>query len=291
MRIAIYGRALKKEDVSFLQGILDEMNLRSYEILFHKDYYKYLNVRNYLKADFGTFSDSNDLKDVDYLFTIGGDGTLLDTVSLVKDSNLPIMGINTGRLGFLSSTSREKVIESLSILENKKYELDVRSLLEVSSNKPFGFEMNIGLNEFTIQKQAAAQMVVIHTYLDDQFLNSYWADGVILATPTGSTAYNLSCGGPIIHPQSNNFVITPVAAHNLNVRPFVISDQSEVRFEIEGRSDNFVCSLDSNSSLIDSEYKVSVRKADFSINLLRLPEGSFLEAIRSKLNWGLDKRN
>lgn len=292
MTIAIYGRSLKKEDVDFCNSLLEKLKSRGHDVLIFENFYQHLNVRNYLTEEYATFKSHADLKkECSFLFSIGGDGTLLDTLGLVQDSNIPIMGINAGRLGFLSSTSKEEVNQAINAIEKSTYELDERSLLKISSNKPLFPNMPVALNEVTIQKRDPAQMAVIHAYVNGTFLNSYWADGLIISTPTGSTAYNLSCGGPIIDPKSTSFVITPVAAHNLNVRPFVIDDSSEIMLEIEGRSQQFACTLDSRTASIDSTYKISVKKEDYKINLLRLPQNDFLKAIRGKLNWGMDKRN
>jgi len=292
MKIALYGRSISKEHVPFLIDLLKMLTENDMEVTIHKGYLAHLNVRNYLTDSYKVFEDYNDLKDnFDYLFSIGGDGTLLDTVGLVRNSNLPVMGINTGRLGFLSSTSTSSIKKALQAIKKGTIEIDSRTLLNVSCNKPLFGEQHSALNEVSFQKIDASQMVVVHAYINGKFLNSYWADGLIISTPTGSTAYNLSCGGPIIYPQSGNFVITPVAAHNLNVIPIIVSDENKISFEIEGRSKKFACTMDSQTATIDSSYRVTLKKEAFKFNLVRLPENDFLNAIRTKLNWGLDKRN
>jgi NAD+ kinase len=248
------------------------------------------NLKKKIKA--GTFNSYEDLKsDTDFLFSIGGDGTLLDTVFLVKDSNIPIVGINAGRLGFLSSISRDTLEIAISSLSKGHYSLDARTLLRLESNHPIFEGANIALNEFTIHKKETSSMITIHTYLNGEYLNSYWADGIMIATPTGSTGYSLSCGGPIIVPQSETFVITPIAPHNLNVRPIVVSDKNVISLEVEGRSQHFMATLDSRSVTIDSGFQLAVRKENYTVNLVRLNNEDFLITLRNKLNWGLDTRN
>ena len=227
----------------------------------------------------------------DFLFSIGGDGTLLDTILLVKDSNIPIAGINAGRLGFLSSIARENITFAVEALAKGHYSIEARTLLRVESNHPVFNGTNIALNDFTIHKMETSSMIKIHTYLNGEYLNSYWADGLIIATPTGSTGYSMSCGGPIIVPQSESFVITPIAPHNLNVRPIVVSDRNVISLEVEGRSQNYMATLDSRSYAIDSSFQLAIRKESYPINLVRLSNENFLGTLRSKLNWGLDSRN
>ncbi|HPD52600.1 MAG TPA: NAD kinase, partial [Bacteroidia bacterium] len=223
--------------------------------------------------------------------SIGGDGTLLDTVCLVKDANIPIVGINAGRLGFLSSVSRETLPLAIESILKGHYTLDARTLLRLESNKPIFAGENIGLNEFTLHKKETSSMITIHTYLNGEYLNSYWADGIMISTPTGSTGYSLSCGGPIIVPQSESFVITPIAPHNLNVRPIVVSDKNVISLEVEGRSQHFMATLDSRSVTIDNSYQLAVRKESYAIQLVRLNNENFLNTLRKKLSWGLDTRN
>ena len=222
---------------------------------------------------------------------MGGDGTLLNTIGFVKDNNIPIIGINTGRMGFLAGLDRADITQCIDLIEAKNYTLDPRSIIEVdSTNKvlaPFPFAMN----EFALHKRDTASMITVHTYLNGTFLNSYWVDGVILATPTGSTGYSLSCGGPVIEPSSHSFVITPVAPHNLTVRPIIIPDSSTLSFEVEGRSKSFLCAMDSRHDTFGPGEKFYVKKANFQVQLLRLPGYSFLQTLRNKLMWGADKRN
>jgi NAD+ kinase len=202
-----------------------------------------------------------------------------------------VLGINVGRLGFLSSVAADEIIDAVELLEKGHYALDKRSLLKLESNCSLFGEVNYALNELTIHKKDSSSMITINTYLNGEYLNSYWADGLIIATPTGSTGYSLSCGGPIVAPYSGNFVITPIAPHNLNVRPIVVSDQNVVSLEVQGRSQYFLASLDSRSVTIDSSIQLAVRKQDFTMNLVRFDNDNFLGTLRRKLNWGLDTRN
>lgn len=292
MRLAIYGRLLKDEDIPYLQELLDIIGDRQIEALVHKNYQNQFKGRLQMKGKFGTFKNHDDIKDsVDYLLSLGGDGTLLDTLTFVRNSNIPILGINFGRLGFLASTGRKEIRLAIDALQARTYQLDTRTLIHLDSNKDIFGGVNYALNEFSIHKKDTSSMITIHTYINGELLNSYWADGLIIATPTGSTGYSLSCGGPIIFPSSENFVITPVAPHNLNVRPIIVSNDCIISFEVEGRNENFLCTLDSRYEAIDSSYQLAVRKEEFSISLLRVNEMDFLSTIREKLMWGADQRN
>jgi NAD+ kinase len=223
--------------------------------------------------------------------TLGGDGTLLNAATVVRDTNVPMMGINLGRLGFMADIEKTAISDAIMMLMKKMYHIEERSLLYLESNLPLFGETPYALNDFTILKRDTSSMITIHTYVNGSYLNSYWADGLIVATPTGSTGYSLSCGGPILFPQSNNFVITPVAPHNLNVRPLVIPDNCCISFVIEGRTENFLCTLDSRFETITDKHQIAVRKCDFTVKLIQLQGKSFQDTMRDKLNWGSDKRN
>lgn len=292
MKIAIYGRPVNSNQIALAESVIMLLKKTGCTIRVHTPYLHFLESHLSSKFSVGTFNSYEDLKsETDFLFSIGGDGTLLDTVFLVKDSNIPIVGINAGRLGFLSSISRENVELAISSLAKGHYALDTRTLLRVEANHPIFVGENIALNEFTLHKKETSSMITIHTYLNGEYLNSYWADGIMIATPTGSTGYSLSCGGPIIVPQSETFVITPIAPHNLNVRPIVVSDKNVISLEVEGRSQHFMATLDSRSVTIDSGYQLAVRRENYTINLVRMNNEDFLNTLRKKLNWGLDTRN
>lgn len=238
------------------------------------------------------FYDSSSLdSSIDFIISLGGDGTLLDTVTLVNNKKIPVLGINFGRLGFLASMGHEEFQTAIQALIDRTYVIDQRSLIHLDANKVLFDSMPYGLNEFAIHKTDTSPMIKIHTYLNGEFLNTYWADGVIVATPTGSTGYSLSCGGPIVFPESASFVITPVAPHNLNVRSIVVPDNNIISFEVEGRTDTFICALDSRKEIVDKKIQLAVRRESFTINLVRLNENNFLQTLRSKLSWGLDTRN
>lgn len=226
----------------------------------------------------------------DLIICVGGDGTLLDTLPLVRDSGIPVLGLNTGRLGFLAGMNVDGLKKAIEDIEKGNYSLEYRTLLHLESSEPL-FDYNFGLNDFVIHKKETSSMIVVHTYLNGEFLNSYWSDGLIVSTPTGSTGYSLSCGGPIIFPNSDTFVITPIAPHNLNVRPVVVGDNFVISFEIEGRAGSYLTSLDARSKSISSEVQMAVRKADHTLNLIRLPNDNYMDTLRTKLNWGFDRRN
>lgn len=292
MKIAIYSRVLHLSDLPDIQKLFDCIYKYQIEPIVHFDYYQAIKPHISLQKKISTFKNHDDFnEDIACIISVGGDGTLLDTLTFVQDSNIPIVGINIGRLGFLASTGRDEIENTIQAIANQAYSIDYRSLIHLDCNAPIFGNMNYALNEFSIHKKDSSSMVIIHTFINGELLNSYWADGLIVATPTGSTGYNLSCGGPIIFPTSENFVITPIAPHNLNVRPIVVSDDCILSFEIEGRNENFLCTLDSRYASIDSSYQLAVKKEKFKVGLLRINDTNFLQTLRSKLMWGVDKRN
>jgi NAD+ kinase len=292
MNIAIYGRPVFSNQLALAETVINLLKKTDSVIRVHAPFLNFLTDQLKKKFPVEVFRSYEDLKsETDFLFSIGGDGTLLDTVFLVKDLNIPVVGINAGRLGFLSSISPENLETAIASLAKGHYSLEVRTLLRLESNRPIFENENIALNEFTLHKKDTSSMITIHTYLNGEYLNSYWADGLMISTPTGSTGYSLSCGGPIIVPESETFVITPIAPHNLNVRPIVVSDKNVISLEVEGRSQHFMATLDSRSVTIDSGYQLAVRREDYTINLVRMSNENFLNTLRKKLNWGLDTRN
>lgn len=292
MKIALYGRLLHTGDTGYVQQLLDCLLKRGIEVLVYDSFYAHLVQHVSIPKKLPTFFSHGDIAGkVDFVFSLGGDGTMLDALTLVRNSNIPIAGINTGRLGFLASIGKEEIVQAVDALEKGTYVLDKRILLRLESNKPLFEGVNFALNEFTIHNKESASMIAVHAYINGDYLNTYWADGLIVSTPTGSTAYSLSCGGPVVFPRSDNFVITPVAPHNLNVRPIVVPADSVISFEVEGRSNQFVCALDSRSAPIDSSFQLAVRKEDFMVSLVRLDTENFLTTLRNKLMWGVDKRN
>jgi NAD+ kinase len=291
MNIALYGRPVIGSQTSFAENVLNVLASIKCNVIIHRPYLDFLKKNSGI-GKYDAFESYSDLKgNADFLFSIGGDGTLLDAVLLVKDSGIPIVGVNAGRLGFLSSISKENLPVAVESLVKGHYTMESRTLLRLESNHPLFENDNIALNDFTLLKKETSSMITIHTYLNGEYLNSYWADGLIISTPTGSTGYSLSCGGPIVVPQSENFLITPISPHNLNVRPIVVSDKNVISLEIEGRGQYFMATLDSRSATIDATYQLAVRKESYSISLVRLSNENFLSTLRNKLNWGLDKRN
>ena len=292
MRIAIYSRGLENIQLHDLELLIQELEKYGAEPVFFQDFFNLFYSAIKIPCKYSTFTTSEDLDlSIDCLISLGGDGTLLDTVTLVKDSGIPVLCINFGRLGFLASIGKEEIHSALNALVNRKYVLDKRTLLHLDADMPLFDDMPYALNEFTLHKKDTSPMIKIHTYLNGEFLNTYWADGLIVATPTGSTGYSLSCNGPVVFPDSASFVITPVAPHNLNIRPIIVPDNTIVSFEIEGRTDGFLCTLDSRREIVSKEIQLAVKKETFGINLIRLNENNFLQTLRNKLSWGLDKRN
>lgn len=291
MRIAIYSKNLAEIHVQFVEDLFNKLHAKEVQLIVFKPFHEFLMKHASLENELQTFATSEELLGVDYMFSIGGDGTLLETVSFVKELKIPILGINAGRLGFLTSVSNQEIDLAVDSILANDFTLDNRSLLDVEmKGNPFG-KLNFALNEVTIQKKDSSSMIIIHTYLDGVFLNSYWADGLIISTPTGSTAYSLSCNGPIVLPDSGNIIITPIAPHNLNVRPLVIPDNIEVTLKIEGRADNYLVALDYKSATIPVSTEIVIKKSANKIKLIRLKNHDFLNTLRNKLMWGLDKRN
>lgn len=292
MKIAIYSRGLEKEHLQDLELLLSELKRHDIEAVFFQNFFNQFYSAIEISCRYSTFSSSEDLdSDIDALISMGGDGTLLDTVTLVKDSGIPVLGINYGRLGFLANLGKEDLNTVFDALVERKYVLDKRSLIHLDSNLSLFADAPYALNEFSLHKKDTSPMIKVHTYLNGEFLNTYWADGLIVATPTGSTGYSLSCNGPVVFPDSASFVITPVSPHNLNIRPIIVPDNTIVSFEVDGRTDGFLCTMDSRREIVPKEIQLAVRKESFGINLIRLNENNFLQTLRNKLSWGLDKRN
>lgn len=291
MRIAIYSRGLESELAEGLKVLLSEFSHYNIEPVIYQDFFNQFYSTIDIPNKYSSFNCSNDLEEIDFMISLGGDGTLLDAITFVGDKEIPILGINYGRLGFLASIGKDEIHTALKALVKHTFVLDKRSLVHLDANMPLFDGLCYALNEFTIHKKDTSPMIKIHTYLNGEFLNTYWADGLIVATPTGSTGYSLSCNGPIVFPDSASLVITPVSPHNLNIRPLVIPDDSIISFEIEGRTDGFLCTLDSRREIASKDVLLAIRKEVFSVNLVRLNENNFLQTLRNKLSWGLDKRN
>ena len=292
MKIAIYGRDFNDSVLPFVQEVFNALAENDITILIYQRFNNFIKNKITIPANVSVFVNHQELADhADVLLSLGGDGTLLDTLSLIRNSQIPVIGINFGRLGFLASINKNEIKKAIEALVNGKYTLDKRSILNLESQSSLFGEENFALNDITIHRRDNSAMMIIHAYMNGEFINSYWADGLIIATPTGSTAYSLSCGGPIILPNAQNFVITPIAPHNLNVRPVIVPDDVVLAFEIEARSTKFLVSCDSRTETVDRSVKITVNKANFNINLIRLNNESYLTTLRNKLLWGIDTRN
>lgn len=291
MKIAIYAQRIEDKYLSFIEDLFQTLLSKSVEVLVCDKFCCELSNKITLPSQIKTFKTHLEIADANFMFSIGGDGTLLKTVAYVRDRNIPIFGINTGRLGFLTSIATDEIELAIESILAGEYDLDSRTLLTLETENNLFGEVNYALNEITLQKKDTSAMITIEAYLDDEFLNSYWADGLIVSTPTGSTAYSLSCNGPIILPGSGNIIINPIAPHNLNVRPVVIPDDTELTLKIKGRTDNFLVALDSRSLTVPLSMELKIKKSTHKINIVRLKDHSFLKTLRSKLIWGYDKRN
>ncbi|MBS1607669.1 MAG: NAD kinase [Bacteroidetes bacterium] len=292
MKVAIYSRVIEEDYYSDIQLFFDELYKHKIQPVIFCSFFEQIQNKINLPLSAATFNSSEDLNgDIDFIISFGGDGTLLDTVTLVRDKNIPVMGINFGRLGFLAGIGRNELTVAVQSMGKRAFVIDKRTMIHVDSDQSLFGQVPYALNEFAIHKRDTEPMIKIHTYLNGEFLNTYWADGLIVATPTGSTGYSLSCNGPIVFPESGSFVITPVAPHNLNVRPIIVPDDNIISFEIESRSEQIICALDSRREIVSRDVQLAVRKESFHLSLVRLNENNFLQTLRNKLTWGLDKRN
>ena len=292
MKVAVYSRVLEEDQRKDVQAFFDELHAQDIQPVIYLPFYEQLRDRINLSDAVSKFYLAEDLNDeIEFMISLGGDGTLLDTVALVREKGIPIMGINFGRLGFLASIGRNEVSTAVKALIRQTYVVDERTMIHLDASISMFGHAPFALNEFAIHKRDTAPMIKIHTYLNGEFLNTYWSDGLIVSTPTGSTGYSLSCNGPIVFPESGSFLITPVAPHNLNVRPIIVPDNNIISFEVESRSDQIICALDSRREIVSKNVQLAVRKESFLLNLVRLSENNFLQTLHNKLTWGLDKRN
>lgn len=292
MRIALFGWTIGPIFYENLKSLLEILHHQRADIVVYKPFLEYLvREQGIDPGKVSTFSDHGDLKGIDFFLSIGGDGTFLEAVTYVRDSGIPMVGINSGRLGFLADIAQQELEYSMKLLFDGRFNIQPRSLIHLENDHGFFSDFPYALNEFTVHKQDTSSMITVDVRVGNDLLNTYWADGLIISTPTGTTAYSLSVGGPIITPGSSNFVIAPIAPHNLAVRPVVISDLDEVSLRVEGRGGRYMASLDSRSVPFDSDMVWKVRKAGFGINVLKFENQSFYETLRKKLLWGADKRN
>ncbi|WP_016988077.1 NAD kinase [Flavobacterium sp. ACAM 123] len=294
MKVAIYGQYYQNSTEPIIKDIFIFFNKNNVELVIEASFLELLYEKQIIKKEYSTFSSHTELdQSFDMLISIGGDGTILRAATMVRDSGIPILGINAGRLGFLATVQKENIDEFLQIVIEKKYTLSKRTLLSLScSPKNEALQdINFAMNEISVSRKDTTSMITIDTYLNGEFLNSYWADGLIVSTPTGSTGYSLSCGGPILTPDVKSLVITPIAPHNLNARPLVIPDETEIKLKVSGREEHYLVSLDSRITSVRNESILTIKKTPFEINMVELPEETFLKTLRTKLLWGEDKRN
>ena len=293
MKIAIYGQFYNKNSLIYIDSLLDVLIQKSISFYIESKFYQaILDVHPEVNPDkyksFTTLDNTYDL-----LISIGGDGTILRAITYVKDLNIPIVGINSGRLGFLATIQKNEIEKAVNEIINGNFKISERNVLSIETSPRNNnlIELNFALNEITVSRKNTTSMITVETHLNDEYLTSYWADGLIVSTPTGSTGYSLSCGGPVIIPESHNFILTPIAPHNLNARPLVIPDNTEIKLKVSGREDNYLVSLDSRIATLENNTTVIIKKADFTIKMIELQDESFLVTLRKKLLWGEDKRN
>ncbi|TDE05275.1 NAD kinase [Flavobacterium sandaracinum] len=294
MKVAIYGQYYQNSTEPIINDIFVFFNKNNVEMIIESHFLLMLNERKIVENKYKTFSSHTEIdSSFDMLISIGGDGTILRAATLVRDSGVPILGINAGRLGFLATVQKENIAEFMQFVIDKKYTISKRALLSLTCTPPNESiqEINFAMNEITVSRKDTTSMITIETYLNDEFLNSYWADGLIISTPTGSTGYSLSCGGPILTPDVKSLVITPIAPHNLTARPLVVPDETEIRLKVTGREENYLVSLDSRVTSVKNESILTLKKTPFQINMVEIPEETFLKTLRNKLLWGEDKRN
>jgi NAD+ kinase len=293
MKVAVFGITVSLDFTPVLNEFFGFLKASNIEVQLYKPFYSFLvdelKMEPYFTSYFHSYHDFDN--QCDFIFSVGGDGTFLQSVLNIRNFNIPVVGVNSGRLGFLADISEDQVQNALTNIFNHKYTVIERSMLQVDFEGTDNMDFNFALNEVTVLKTDTSSMINILAYLDKELLNNYWADGLIIATPTGSTAYSLSVGGPILTPDSENFVITPLAPHNLTVRPLVVPDNYEIRLKVEGRGTQFLASLDSRSVAVDQSTEIKIRKANFKLKTLQLPDQTFFTTLRNKLMWGVDRRN
>jgi NAD+ kinase len=292
MKIALFGRPFREGFEENISSLFQWLESQRAEVIIYEPFHEFLTEKAGLKTNVqGTFCTHEDIiGNAEFMFSIGGDGTFLQSVAIVRDYGIPIIGINTGRLGFLANISPENIEKSLDAIFNGEYIVEHRTLasLSLSEGELSGF--SCALNEVSVQKKYST-MITIHVYLNDILLNSYWADGLVISTPTGSTAYSLSLGGPIVTPDSGNFIISPMAPHNLTIRPVVVPDNNVIKLVVDSSDSSFILTLDSRSEIFGTELEIRIRRADFTIKTIRIEGNTFYDNLRNKLLWGADKRN
>ncbi|WP_162127130.1 NAD kinase [Flavobacterium phycosphaerae] len=293
MKIAIFGQYYQNDTRPIIKDIFVFFNRNNVELVIEEKFLEILYEEKIIEKKYNTFASYADLNNsFDLLISIGGDGTILRATTFVRDSGIPILGVNAGRLGFLAKVQKENIESFLQLVLEKKYTISERTLLTMDcSPAESKIEINFAMNEISINRKDTTSMITIETYLNDEYLNSYWADGLIISTPTGSTGYSMSCGGPILTPDVKALIVTPIAPHNLTARPLVIPDNTEIRLKVSGREEQYLVSLDSRITYISNHSELKIKKTPFNINMVEIPEETFLKTLRNKLLWGEDKRN
>jgi NAD+ kinase len=294
MKVAIYGQVFTDALETYLEKLLDALALINADVYIEEDYMKAIVASHHFETSYKTFASYTDLdSSFDMFFSVGGDGTILRAITYIRDHNIPIIGINTGRLGFLATVQKDEIAHAVKELAEGKFSVEERTLLEIKTQPEISglISINFALNEIAVSRKNTTSMITVATYLNGEYLTSYWADGLIVATPTGSTGYSLSCGGPVIAPRTNSLVLTPIAPHNLNNRPLVISDNTEIKLQVSGREEQHLISLDSRIATANNSTEICIKKASFTVKMVELTSESFLKTLRKKLLWGEDKRN
>jgi len=290
-KIAIFSRKIKENQINLVADIINKLDKQSCTLTLYKTLYEDIKDKLSLLSYPKIFNTHTEIESCSFLISIGGDGTLLDTISFIRDSGIPVLGLNIGKLGFLANTTLDNFEYSIKQIINNDYDIDKRTLIKIKTQNNIFGEINYALNEIAVIKSDISSMIKIDVYINELFLNTYWADGLLIATPTGSTAYSLSCGGPIVVPNSENFILTPIASHNLTVRPIVLSDLSQIKLLVNTNNTPFIICLDSRKYKTSKIKELLITKENFTFNLIKLKEENFFATIRNKLMWGVDKRN
>jgi NAD+ kinase len=294
MKIALFGQYYQNSTAEIVQKVVTFLESNAITIAFEASFLASLKEKNIILKEYETYSNYNNL-DADFkaLISIGGDGTILRAATYVRDLGIPILGVNAGRLGFLAKVQKENIASFLQIVIEKKYTISERTVLGLTTSPKNSAidDFSFAMNEVTVNRKDTTSMITIETYLNGEYLNSYWADGLIISTPTGSTGYSLSCGGPVLTPDVKSLVITPIAPHNLNARPLVIPDDTEIELHVSGREENYLVSLDSRTASTSNKTILKIKKSPYSIKMVEIPNETFLKTLRNKLLWGQDKRN
>lgn len=294
MKVGIYGQFYHKDSGKYIEQLLKALDRKKIHVVIEKNFLKLIHLNKTVTREYNHFSTFEELdSSYDLFFSIGGDGTILKSIDYIRDLNIPILGINTGRLGFLATIQKEEIAKTIEVLLQKKYSISERTVLSIETDPKSDEigENNFALNEIAVSRKNTTSMITIETWLDEHCLTSYWADGLIISTPTGSTGYSLSCGGPVIAPTTNALVITPIAPHNLNARPLVIQDSTQIKLKVSGRENFYLISMDSRIATLSNDTVITVKTAPFKISMVQMHEDSFLQTLRKKLLWGEDRRN